>query len=187
MLQYLVGVGFKEGSVMDVFVYVDNSNLWIEGKKISGKRKKPPVPSNYNYRIEYGKLLNHVLNGRALGDVPKLYGSEPPPNDSVWNMIRSKGFDVNVFKRNIFGKEKGVDMQMGIDITELVLTKKPPSTIAIVAGDADFVPVVEKARNRGWTTEIWYWSNAANALKDAADRFEELDSALYQIGFDERL
>lgn len=171
---------------MSVFIFVDNSNLWIEGKKFSGKQQNPPVKSNYHYRIEYGKLLGHVLGERELGDVPKLYGSEPPPNDSVWNMIRSKGFDVNVFKRNVFGKEKGVDMKMGIDITELVLTAPSSATIAIVAGDADFVPVVEKAREKRWATEVWYWSNAANELKQAADRFEELDSALYTIGFDEK-
>ena len=109
-----------------VYVFVDNSNLWIEGKKISGRRSKPPVESNYRYRIEYGKLLQHVLDGRELATVPKLYGSEPPPNDSVWNMIRSKGFDVKVFKRNIFNKEKGLDMRMGLDIGRLVLQEKQP-------------------------------------------------------------
>jgi hypothetical protein len=120
-----------------VYVFVDNSNLWIEGKKVSGRLSKPPVPSNYNYRVEYGWLLNHVVGTRDLADVPKLYGSEPPPNDSVWKMIRSKGFDVKVFKRNIFNKEKGVDMKMGIDITKLTLLTEPPAVVAIVAGDAD--------------------------------------------------
>lgn len=167
------------------FVFVDNSNLWIEGKKISGRCSKPPLPSNGLYRIEYGKLLHHVLAGRDLADVPKLYGSEPPPNDSVWKMIRSKGFDVKVFKRNIFNKEKGVDMRMGLDIGKLVLTTKPPSTIIMVAGDADFIPVVDDAHAEKWFVEVWYWSNAAGDLKKAVDRFEHLDTALDQIGFEE--
>jgi len=106
------------------YVFVDNSNLWIEGKKVAGRHSKPAVPSNYRYRIEYGKLLEHVLDGRELAAVPKLYGSEPPPNDSVWKIIRAKGFDVKVFKRNIYNKEKGVDMRMGLDMGRLVLTKK---------------------------------------------------------------
>ena len=50
-----------------VYVFVDNSNLWIGGKKISGRNKK--VPSNYNYRIDYGRLLTLVLEGRTLGDI----------------------------------------------------------------------------------------------------------------------
>lgn len=80
-----------------VYIYVDNSNLSIEGKKIAGRFQSPPLPSNYLYRIEYGKLLDCVRSGRDPGDVPKLCGSEPPPSDSVWRMIESKGFDVSVF------------------------------------------------------------------------------------------
>jgi hypothetical protein len=88
-----------------VFIFVDNSNVWIEGKKASGRSRTPQVPSNYYYRIEYGRLLTHVLGTRALGDIPRLYGSEPPPNDSVWESIRSRGFDVQVFKRVIPGTQ----------------------------------------------------------------------------------
>lgn len=169
------------------YVFVDNSNVWIEGKKIAGRKAKPPVPSNRFYRIDYGNLLQHVLDGRELADVPKLYGSEPPPNDSVWQIIRNKGFDVKVFKRNIFNKEKGVDMRMGLDIQRLTLTFKPSASnfIVMVAGDADFVQVVNDARDAGWNIEAWYWSNAANDLKKAVDRFESLNPALYSIGFDE--
>ncbi len=169
-----------------VYVFVDNSNVWIEGKKASGRSRKPPVPSNYYYRIEYGRLLAHVLGTRAPGDIPRLYGSEPPPNDSVWDIIRSRGFDVVVFRRNIFNKEKGVDMQMGIDITKLIITTSPPATIAIVAGDADFVPVVEEAQRSGWRVEVWYWSNAAGDLKAKADRFVDLDPDVDMVGFEER-
>ena len=168
-----------------VYVFADNSNLWIEGKKISGRRSKPRVGSNYRYRIEYGKLLQHVLDGRELATIPKLYGSEPPPNDSVWNMIRSKGFDVKVFKRNIFNKEKGLDMRMGLDIGRLVLQEKQPGKVIIVAGDADFIQVVDDVHNEGWKVEVWYWSNAAGDLQKAVDRFEKLDSVLSQIGFEE--
>lgn len=168
-----------------VYIFVDNSNLWIEGKKVSGRRSKPSVPSNRFYRVDYGRLLQYVLDDRELAAVPKLYGSEPPPNDSVWNMIRSKGFDVKVFKRNIFNKEKGVDMRMGLDIGKLVLTTKPKATVAIVAGDADFIQAVDDAHAEGWKVEVWYWSNAAGDLKKCVDRFESLDKALNTIGFEE--
>ena len=175
------------GAVIEgVHVFVDNSNVWIEGKKVAGRLQNPPVPSNYRYRIDYGNLLGVVQDSRPLADVPKLYGSEPPPNDSVWRMIESKGFEVEVFRRNIFNKEKGVDMKMGIDIAELVLTSYSPGTVIIVAGDADFVPVVEMARRKQWRTEVWYWSAAAKTLKNAADRFENLNTHLDTIGFKER-
>ncbi len=171
----------------EVFIFVDNSNIWIEGKRISGSMKSPPVDMNYYYRIEYGCLLTHVCEGRNLGAMPQLYGSEPPPNDSVWKMIRSKGYDVNVFKRNFFGKEKGVDMRMGMDVAKLIFRQKPrkDDTIIIIAGDADFLPVIEDSQAEGWTVEVWYWSNCAGDLKKKANRYEELNPAIYKIGFDE--
>jgi uncharacterized LabA/DUF88 family protein len=169
-----------------IYVFVDNSNLWIEGKKASGKTKNPPIPSNGSYRVEYGKLLNHILDNRPLGDVPKLYGSEPPPTDSVWKIIKAKGFDVKVFQRNIFNKEKGVDMKMGIDVTKLILQVSPPSIIALVVGDADFLPVIEEAKNVGWETEVWYWDNAASLLKKAATKFLSLNPYMDIIGFEQR-
>ena len=169
-----------------VYVFVDNSNVWIEGKKMSGRQCKPPVKSNYRYRVEYGKLLQHVLDGRELAAVPRLYGSEPPPNDSAWNIIRSKGFDVKVFKRNIFNKEKGVDMRMGLDIVRLLLTEKKPATVVMIAGDADFVQVVDDAHAAGWKIEAWYWANCATDLKKAVDRFESLNPVLHTIGFEKR-
>jgi uncharacterized LabA/DUF88 family protein len=170
--------------VSDLYVFVDNSNVWIQGKVIAGKKATPPLPSNALYRIDYGKLLLHVLDGRLMTKEPKLYGSEPPPNDSVWNMIRSQGFDVQVFRRNVFNKEKGVDMKMGLDIQRLIFTERQPGTVAIVAGDADFIPVIDELQQAGWTAEVWYWSSAARDLRDKCDRFEPLDGALYAIGFE---
>ncbi len=173
-------------ATQQVHVYVDNSNVWIEGKKYSGKISTPRVPSNYRYRIEYGHLLNLVLDGRSPGAMPELYGSEPPPNDSVWKMIRSKGYNVQVFKRNFFGHEKQVDTRMTMDIGKLIYKLRTvPAVLVIVAGDADFIPATEDARAEGWTVEVWYWSHAMSGdLKQVVDRFEALDAHAYTIGYD---
>jgi uncharacterized LabA/DUF88 family protein len=64
----------------------------------------------------------------------------------VWERIRDDGFDVKVFDRNIRNKEKGVDMEMGMDIAERLYTVQPPRTILIDAGDADYVPAVSRAK-----------------------------------------
>jgi uncharacterized LabA/DUF88 family protein len=80
-----------------------------------------------------------------------------------------------LFDRNIRHKEKGVDMEMGMDIAELLFTVTTPKVIVIAAGDADYVPVIKRARDKGWEVEVWFWSNAADDLKKAANRFCELD------------
>jgi len=166
-----------------VYVFVDNSNIWIEGKKVSGQRLRPPVDSDPWYRVDAGKLLEHVLDGRPLADLPTLYGSIPPPNDTVWEKIRKAGFDVKLFERNARNKEKGLDMELGLDMNDVSHSVSPAGTMILVAGDADYVPVLERVKKRGWNVEVWYWRNAAEKLQTAANRFEDLGRAVDTVGF----
>lgn len=169
--------------------FVDNSNVLIEGRRFAqmkrkGKRRLSAFKDDA-YEIDWGKFL-YVLkekDARGLAEVPILYGSRPPAEDSVWNRIRDEGFDVKVFDRNIRNKEKGVDMEMGMDIVERLHTVKEPKIIVVAAGDADYVPAVERAKNKGWIVEVWFWSNAAIDLKHAASRFCLLDEHLEFLRF----
>jgi uncharacterized LabA/DUF88 family protein len=167
-----------------LYPFVDNSNVLIEGRRFAEmKRKGRTTLSPYtddSYNIDWGKFL-YVLkekDTRALAEIPILYGSRPPAEDSVWNKIRDEGFDVKVFDKNIRNKEKGVDMEMGMDIAQVLYTANKPKVIVIAAGDADYVPVVERAKSMRWVVEVWFWSNAAAALKAAASRFCPLDPHL---------
>ena len=166
--------------------FVDNSNVLIEGRRFSemkrkGRSKLSPFTDD-NYEIDWGKFL-YVLkeqDSRGLAEVPILYGSRPPAEDSVWDRIRDDGFDVKVFDRNIRNKEKGVDMEMGMDIVERLhaVDDQLPRILVVAAGDADYVPAVERAKRKGWPVEVWFWSNAAGDLKKAATRFCPLDEHL---------
>jgi uncharacterized LabA/DUF88 family protein len=176
----------SEESVPDekiqLHLFVDNSNVLIEGRRYAEMhrkgRSKLGAFKDDSYEIDWGKFLYVVKrkDTRVLAEVPFLYGSRPPPNDSVWERIRDDGFDVKVFDRNIRNKEKGVDMEMGMDIAERMHTVTPPRTMIIAAGDADYVPAVTRAQKYKWRVEIWFWSNAAAELKKAADEFCPLDS-----------
>ena len=165
-------------------VFVDNSNVLIEARRFAEMKRKAKAKLSFfkddSYQIDWGKFL-YLLEEketRGLAEVPFLYGSTPPPDDTVWNRIRDDGFDVKLFQRNIRNKEKGVDMEMGMDIAELLHTVPKPKVIVITAGDADYVPAVERAKKKGWVVEVWFWSNAAAELKKAANRFCPLDAHL---------
>lgn len=167
-----------------LFAFVDNSNVLIEGRRFAEMKRKgrsrlsPYVDDSYS--IDWGKFLYVVKeqDSRGLAEIPILYGSRPPDEDSVWNRIRDDGFDVKLFDRNIRNKEKGVDMEMGMDVAKLVYSAIDPRVIVVAAGDADYVPVVERAKDEGWIVEVWFWSNAAGDLKKAASRFCVLDEHL---------
>lgn len=165
-----------------VHLFVDNSNVKIEGgrlayaKRSNGGRRGPQVDDGYE--IDWGKFLHLVKSrgNRVLAQVPVLYGSRPPPDDSVWQEIRKEGFDVKLFDRNIRDKEKGVDMEMGMDVVERLYEIPQPATLVIAAGDADFKGIVERAKKRAWNVEVWFWGNAAQDMKVAAE-FVDLDKA----------
>lgn len=163
-------------------LYVDNSNVLLEGRRLAQMQRKGQARRSAflddTYEIDWGKFLYLVQERgqRVLANVPVLYGSRPPPDDSVWQRIRDAGFDTKVFDRNIRNKEKGVDMEMGMDIAELLHTAKPSSSIVIAAGDADYLPAVKRAQAKGWRVEVWFWNNVAYDLKSAANRFASLDA-----------
>jgi uncharacterized LabA/DUF88 family protein len=168
----------------ELHLFVDNSNVLIEGRRYSEmKRKGRSTLGPYTdetYELDWGKFIHLVKSrdSRVLGEVPVLYGSRPPAIDSVWQRIRDDGFDVKLFDRNIRNLEKGVDMEMGLDIADRIRDSSEPGIIVIASGDADFVPVVSRVLRRGWDVEVWFWSNAAAELRTAAPRFYPMDAHL---------
>jgi hypothetical protein len=96
-------------------VLVDNSNVFIEGKKFSARRKgvqrqatDTRDPQDPSWRIDFGRLLTFMAKGRGIIDAI-LVGSRPPQNDSVWASAEENGFRVLVFERSFSGEEKEVD------------------------------------------------------------------------------
>jgi uncharacterized LabA/DUF88 family protein len=167
-----------------LYTFVDNSNVLIEGRRFAEMERKGRSKLGFfkddTYEIDWGKFLYILTENdtRGFAEIPTLYGSRPPDEDSVWQRIRDDGFDVKLFDRNIRNKEKGVDVDMALDISALLYTVTAPKIIVVAAGDADFVPAVERARAKRWTVEVWFWSNAAAELKKAANRFCPLDAHL---------
>ena len=91
-------------------VYVDNSNVWIEGKYHSAVAKGmvADVYEAHDNKIcdmpwayDFGKLLDIVCCG-DISDIKRavLYGSRPTDNDSLWNAAKKAGFEVFTPTRN---------------------------------------------------------------------------------------
>jgi hypothetical protein len=77
------------------WIFIDNSNLIIEGwKYYAGKNKLlPGIQQDGRMRLDMGKLIGHIrpkANRRAY-----LYGSEPPPMDTIWKAIVRQDIEVS--------------------------------------------------------------------------------------------
>jgi uncharacterized LabA/DUF88 family protein len=175
------------------FVYVDNSNVWIEGMHVSAVHKgiAPDVwtaqtnkISDQSWRLDFGRLYEFACGDASDVGRARLYGSRPPANDSLWAIAKSKGFEVVVHDRNASNREKKVDTSIAADMLadSYELMKPGQDEITLVSGDGDFVPVIEKLRARHFAVDLVFWSHASRELREAATRFIALDPQLEFLG-----
>ena len=172
---------------MAELVYVDNSNLFIEGKRVkavaSGMAKDIYAAMNNDildnsYKIDFGKLHDFIA-GDDSSQIKRcvLFGSRPPPNDSIWHMAEKAGFDAVIEDRNVANKEKRIDTGivaiMMKDAYNIV--NKEIDTITLVAGDGDFVPPVKILVGDGFTVDVVFWSHASRELTKTCTSFIDLD------------
>ncbi|KIW29933.1 uncharacterized protein PV07_05718 [Cladophialophora immunda] len=138
---------------LKVHIYIDNSNIYIQGAKTyqPGSNQDPVSDPAWRYVVS---LLRNVLC-RESGLDPTVgldvdtfvYGSVPPPHD-IWLAMEQQ--DVKVFKFDrspVTGKEKQVR-----------------SEFIIVTGDGDLLPAVEKISEKGFRVHIWSWSSSFSSV-----------------------
>jgi uncharacterized LabA/DUF88 family protein len=179
---------------MVLFVYIDNSNVWIEGRRVSAvatgmaksmKEAQENGTLDRNWRYDFGRLYELACpSGAAIGR-SILFGSRPPANDSLWKQAESKGFEVEVFKRSAGGKEKQVDtgiVTVMLEDSFQHMQSARGDKVVLVAGDSDYVPAVVSLRERGLETRVVFWKHATGrGLRDAASEFVPLDPHLQQL------
>jgi uncharacterized LabA/DUF88 family protein len=159
----------------EVHVFVDDQNLFygiVNSEKGRG------------FRIDFGQLLLEVCkdtNGTTRPVASAYIAGVIPDDDSFWKVAEAKGFTV---KRGYLGsgnRSKQDDAYLIAEIVETVCTKSGPSTIVLVAGDADYVPALIKAQDRHWRNEVAFISRGISVALEAyvhefrtlsADRFE---------------
>lgn len=169
---------------VECYVFIDDSNIWIEGQKAQGRKLKD-ADIDPRYRTDLGRFLNMVLNKdnkeRCINKA-FLYGSIPPPNDTLWNAARKKNFEVKTFQRSISGKEKKVDVAMATDITEVAVEKKYSSSgrqtvFVVVTGDKDLITPIELAmvKSELISIELWAWDfSMAREFRQLANKEDRL-------------
>lgn len=176
---------------MVLFVYVDNSNIWIEGQRASAVQKGLAKDAweamdqgilDRGWTYDFGRLYELACPPDAQIGRSILLGSRPPKNDSLWQRARDEGFEVEVFDRSAANKEKRVDTRLVTVIMEdsfQHMRSDRGDTAVIVAGDGDYVPAVESLHQRGLRARVVCWKHATNRdLQQMADEYQPLDPHL---------
>lgn len=172
---------------MTLYVYVDNSNLWIEGRRVSAVRKGMAANAveamnrkitDGSWSYDFGKLYEAICPDTAMIGRSALFGSRPPANDSIWELAREKGFEVAVYDRNAANKEKQVDTAISTMMLEDSYEHmKEGDRVVLVSGDRDYLPVIESLRRREIPTTVVFWEHATGReLKQEPVDYIALDS-----------
>jgi hypothetical protein len=174
------------------YIYVDNSNIFIEGQRTSAVKRghaRTVVEAmnrgilDFDWNVDYGRLYEIVCGDRAEVACARLWGS-PPPGDSFWEMVKRKGWEVQIFERNAAGKEKKVDTAITYHMTKDAYTKidKAASEITLVAGDKDYAPAVDDLVKEGFRVSVAFWGHAAKELREVSSNFFNLDPHVDIVG-----
>ena len=130
-----------------VHVFVDDQNLFWG---IVNQEYGP------GFRIDFGRLLIKACqdsNGNSRFVKSAYIAGVIPDDDSFWRIAENQGFTV---RRGYLSnkRSKQDDAYLITDLTSTVYEQEGPSTIVLVAGDADYVPPLQKALERGWRNEV---------------------------------
>lgn len=158
-----------------VHIFVDDQNLFygIVNDEL-GK----------SFRVDFGRLLLEVCKNtrgetRAVGSA--YIAGVIPDDDSFWEIARNRGFTV---RRGYLGSRKRSKQDDAFLITDLMTTlyeQEGPSTVILVAGDADYMPPLMRITEKGWRTEVAFISRGVSVtLEPYVHEFRTLTAQSFQ-------
>jgi hypothetical protein len=163
-----------------VYVFVDDQNLFYG---IVNDERGP------GYRFDFGRLLLAAARdsqGRARGVKHAYVAGVIPDDDSFWKIAENMGFTVRRGYLGAKGRSKQDDAWLITDLTATVCEQPGPATIVLVAGDADYMPPLTKALEKGWRVEVLFMGRGLSvALSPVAHELRRLspgDIELYGEG-----
>lgn len=177
-----------------LFIYVDNSNVWIEGQRLQAVKlglardaleaQRRGLSASWTY--DFGRLYELACPADARIGRSILFGSRPPVDDSLWNRARRDGFEVRVFDRNAANKEKQVDVSLSTTMMEdsyEYMQRERKDVAVLVAGDRDFLPTINSIQKRGFDVRVVFWEHGiSKELRDTANEFVSLDEHFEYLG-----
>ncbi len=178
---------------MAKLIYVDNSNVFIEGQRVAAVANGYALTMidalrnnvlDFSYRLDFGKLYEFASsNGERDVKCAMLFGSRPPPNDSLWKVAKSAGFDPVLEDRNQSNREKKIDTGIVAAMIEHSYEQadKIKDRFVLVAGDGDYVPAVKRLVDRGFTVDVVFWEHASRELQHVCSRFVKMNSHFQKL------
>jgi NYN domain-containing protein len=168
---------------MAVYVYVDNSKLWAEGKRLSAVKAglafgmhdaiaRDVLDNSWTHDL--GRLYQAVCPANETIGSSSLFGCRPLERDSVWALATQHGFDLSVTE---FDPADAYDVAVATRVMADSYEHMVPGDKAVlVAGGGNYLPVIDSLRSRKLDIVVAFWHHAtARELRTGDVEFLSLD------------
>jgi uncharacterized LabA/DUF88 family protein len=148
-----------------VGIFIDTQNLYHCAKNL------------YNARVNFGQIVKDAVSGRVLvRAIAYVITTEAGDEKPFFEALIKMGIETKTKNLQIFSSgSKKADWDVGIAVDAIKLAPKLDTAI-IVAGDGDFIPLVEYLKMQGCQVEVISFGKSTSAkLIEAADDFIDLD------------
>ncbi len=151
-----------------VFVYLDNSNIFISAQHLAEAREGDGA--GYRVRMQFSHLVRLAHADRPVERAIAV-GSIPPELERVWKRLKEEGVAVELLERGQqTSSEQGVDQVLqtkmlrdGFDFNGT------PGIVVLLTGDGrgfydgvGFHADIERLHRRGWGIEVLAWRHSCN-------------------------
>ncbi|MDP3962449.1 MAG: NYN domain-containing protein [bacterium] len=149
-----------------VGVFIDTANIYHSGKYL------------YNSKVNFGQIVKDAVGDRQLIRASAyVITTEAGDEKAFFEALTKMGIETKTKDLQIFGSgAKKADWDVGLAIDAVKIAPKLDA-IVLVAGDGDYVPLVEYLQmNQGCQVEVVSFGKSTSAkLIESADDFLDLD------------
>lgn len=147
-----------------VGVFIDTQNLYHSARNL------------YKARVNFGAVLKEAVAGRKLvRAVAYVITSETGEEKNFFDALAKLGIETKTKDLQIYygGFKKG-DWDVGLAVDAIKFAPKLDAVV-LVAGDGDYVPMVEYIQSMGTQVEaISFGKSTSGKLREAVDDFIDL-------------
>ena len=146
----------KDNQTNRVFIYWDNSNIFIGARPLAEEREGGPDAAR-RVRIDFANMLRLAHADRPVAKAVAA-GSVPPELEEVWFQLKSRGVEVRLFDRggSGMGEQEVPEKELQLQMLEDALDNDP-GIAALLTGDGagfyggtGFHRTVDRLHKRGW-------------------------------------
>ena len=179
-----------------VFLFVDNSNIFISAKDEAFRREGRAAKDQV--RLQFDQLLQLALANRPLANA-FVVGSIPPEQRRVWQRLEADtGVRPELYERGqVSGGEQGLDQCLQVHMLRAISDNSDPQIAVLMTGDGagyddgvGFHADMARMHGAGWGIEVVSWlKSCRKTLRDwaiANGVFIPLDNYYESVTFLER-